>query len=136
RFWEFEKMSIEEVQSIKWKVLDEKMMWIQAVKVVMTGFLSHGAQTRHVCPILDLKCIGRRNYGILESLLWKLKIAVNLQPLTAFELSIKEVQSIEWKVLDEKMKWIQAVKVVVSRREGGEDPNAAGKVSGDVQLSV
>nr|GEX45171.1 exocyst complex component EXO70B1 [Tanacetum cinerariifolium] len=117
----------------------------------MTCFLSHGAQTCHVCPILDLKCIDHTNYGILELLLWKLKMAVNLPPLTApkaiadrmirvgyekeccqvysnvrrdvldeclailgvEKLSIKEVQRIEWKVLDEKMKkWIQAVKVV------------------------
>ncbi|GJY99897.1 protein QUIRKY [Tanacetum coccineum] len=55
-----------------------------------------------------------------------------------------EKLSIEWKVLDEKMKkWIQAVKVVVSPLapqwyclEGGDDPNAAGKVSGDVQLVI
>nr|GEU88104.1 exocyst complex component EXO70B1 [Tanacetum cinerariifolium] len=37
----------------------------------------------------DLKCISRRNYGILELLLWKLKIAVNLPPLTAPEVRVK-----------------------------------------------
>ncbi|XP_041999445.1 exocyst complex component EXO70B1-like [Salvia splendens] len=42
-----EKLSIEEVQKIEWKSLDEKMKkWIQAVKIVVRGLLS---SEKHLC---------------------------------------------------------------------------------------
>ncbi|XP_047973537.1 exocyst complex component EXO70B1-like [Salvia hispanica] len=42
-----EKLSIEEVQKIEWKSLDEKMKkWIQAVKIVVLGLLS---SEKHLC---------------------------------------------------------------------------------------
>lgn len=44
---EVEKLSIEEVQRIEWRSLDEKMKkWIQAVKVVIRGLL---ASEKHLC---------------------------------------------------------------------------------------